>query len=837
MGNIINKYLEQKYIIERYGQEVNELRVNIEKLKSENRALQEEKDRIVNQPYYIQAFGFREKMKKLFIYRFFVGIRHIYRRLKYGKIANTWKSTDVVSACANQVCDAQSNNEELNNGFREFNYDHMLGAYEYRFIKYKCKRNNGFRIDVNKIGVPYIKDFVSVVLPVYNGDDYVAIAIESVLMQTYTNFELIIIDDGSTDRTPEIVDYYASADKRIKVIHQENRKLPRTLSRGFREARGEYFTWTSADNIMHPRFLEKFVDEMRLHPRTGMLFGNIALIDEKGNPKTDFEWYPEDENHRDHVILPKCVLELNTVANNFVGAAFMYRSVVACVVEDYSAFKYGIEDYDYWMKINELFDLRHTSSDGIEYSYRMHSKSLTSKDKELKITENRYKQMLLDDFRRNYYLKRQTWVIDGDESPLCQRFMECVKKTGHKIISLEEAKQQTINLYERYIYVRFCDEYSNLSQDIPENAFKVIVTNKCNLLKEEDCWDTYISYSEVDEGDFISAYKGWYYINDSDSLLAFLDAKAKNSFLYDLEMDGAVTTGYEKRFSIVIPFSRHLEKMLDYIKLSDRDEIIITVGAQDSTDAQRAVRDGVRIAVCVTDNIVIRKNIAARIAKGRYLIFLENQCEMLEGTLDGFEAAFGVDENIATVFGNVEIENAVIHQEHIKELGQYAVEDDDIYTFQENNVPSPYCFAVRNKYLKMVGGFYNFNELISNAGGSEEHLGLAMTLQKYGYYIFLAKDCRVLRKVEKTSLKQLKEVMFNKMMSSYLLQLETILPYSTWPEGLQWKLDDLIAADNKMDIWNEAKIDCMQKLLDTVRTDFREKEKIDLNRDIFVRPM
>lgn len=837
MGNIINKYLEQKYIIERYGQEINELRVNIEILKSQNRALQEEKDRIVNQPYYVQAFGFREKMKKLFIYRFFVGIRHFYRRLKYGKTANTWKSTDVVSVCADQVCDAQSNNEELNNGFREFNYDHMLGAHEYRFIKYKCKRNNGFRIDVNKISVPYIKDFVSVILPVYNGDDYVAIAIESVLMQTYTNFELIIIDDGSTDRTPEIVDYYASADKRIKVIHQENRKLPRTLSRGFREARGEYFTWTSADNIMHPKFLEKFVDEMKRHPRTGMLFGNIALIDEKGNPKTDFEWYSEDEDHWDHVILPKCVLELNTIANNFVGAAFMYRSVAASVVEDYSAFKYGIEDYDYWMKINELFDLRHTTFDDIEYSYRMHSKSLTSKDKELKITENRFKQMLLDDFRRNYYLKRQTWVIEGDESLLCQSFIECVKKVGHQIIPLEKAKQQTINLYERYIYVRFCDEYSDCSQNVPENAFKVIVTNKCNVLENQDCWDTYISYSEVDEGDFISAYKGWYYMNDSDNLLAFLDAKAKNTFLYDLERDDALATGYGKRFSIVVPFFAYVEEMLDRTMLSDRDEIIITVGVQDAKDAQRITRDGVRIAVCVTDNLVIRKNIAARIAQGKYLIFLEKYCEMLQGTLDGFEAAFNVDRNIATVFGNVEIENAIIDQEHTKELGQYTVEDDDIYTFQENNVPSPYCFAIRNKYLKMAGGFYNFNELNSNVGGSEEYFGLAMALQRYGYYIFLAKDCHVLRKVEKYSLKQLKEKMFNKMMSSYLLQLETILPYFTWPERLQRRLNDIKAADDRTDMWNEAKIDCMQELLDTVRTDFREKEKIDLNRDIFVRPM
>ncbi len=837
MGNIIKKYIEQKYIIERYGQEINELRVSVENLRLENEALREEKDKIINQPYYIQAFGFREKVKKLFIYRIFAGIRHVYRRLKYGKIVNTWKTTNAEPVCAENICDVQNGYEHPDNCLREFNYDHMLGAHEYRFIKYKCKRNNGFRIDVNKINVPYIKDFVSIILPVYNGDDYVDTAIESVLMQTYTNFELIIIDDGSTDKTPEIVDYYALSDKRIKVIHQENRKLPRTLSRGFREARGEYFTWTSADNIMHPKFIEKFVDEMKQHPRTGMLFGNIGLIDEKGNPKTDFEWYSADDEHPAHVILPKCVLELNTIANNYVGAAFMYRAVAACVVEDYSAFKYGIEDYDYWMKINELFDLRHTTFDEVEYSYRMHSKSLTSKDKELKITENRYKQMLLDDFRRNYYLKQQGWIIEGDGSKLYKEFSDCIKKAGHRIVSLDEAKKQTVNLYERYIYVKFCEGYSDCRQDVPENVFRVIVTNKCNVSEKDTCWNTYISYNKVDESDFITAYKGWYYINDSDNLLAFLDAKARNAFLYELEGDSVSTAEYEKRFSIIVPFSNHLKEMLDNIVLSDDDEIVVIAGVKESKDVQNIISNDVRAAVCITDNLVIRKNIAARMAKGKYLVFLDKQCELQQGTLESFEEAFSVDKNIATVFGNVEIKNAATYQKYNKEFGQYVVQDDDIYNFQENNVPSPYCFAVRNKYFKMVGGFYNFNEIYSNVSGSEEHLGLAMALQKYGYHIFLAKDCHVVRMVDDFVFNQLKEAIFNKIMSKYLLQLETVLPYSIWPEELQWRLNEMRAVNDKADIWNMANRDCIEQLLDIVRKDFREKEKIDLNRDIFVRPM
>lgn len=836
MENIIDKYIEQKYIIEKYGQDIIGLRADIERLKSENNTLQEEKDRIVNQPYYIQAFSFREKMKKSFLYGFFKGVRYIYRRLKFGKIVNTWDKADSLVGDVRNAFEIQETGQQRDSCFKEFNYDNLLGAYEYRFLKYKSKRNKSFRIDINHIGVPYKKDLVSVVLPVYNGDDYVDIAIESVLMQTYTNFELIIIDDGSTDRTSEIVDNYALADARVKVIHQENRKLPRTLSRGFRQARGEFFTWTSADNVMHPKFIEKFVDEMKQHPRTGMLFGNIELIDEKGYPKTDFDWYTIVEEHPSHVIFPKCVLELNTFANNYIGAAFMYRSTTACVVEDYSMYKYGIEDYDYWMKINELFDLRHTTFEEIEYSYRLHSKSLTSKDKELKITENRYKQMLLDDFRRNYFLKKQTWIIEGDEGELYKRFVECIKKAGHKIITLEDAKKQTTNLYERYIYVKFTDKYTPCLQDIPENAFKVIVTNKCKITERDACWDTYISCNEVDEKDFISAYNGWYYINNSENLLAFLDSKAKNAFLYELEKDG-VSAKFEKRFSIIIPFSNHLEQLLNHNELTDNDEVIVMGGIEDSIVVQGKISDRVRTIVCNTNSVVIRKNIAARMAKGRYLVFLERGCQLLQGSLEGFEEAFCVNKNVATVFGNVEIESIKSHQQHDKELGKYVVESDDIYNYDENNIPSPYCFAVRTKYFKLAGGFYNFEEINVHAGGSEEHFGLAMMLQKYGYYIFLAKDCHVLRKVKDLTLKQVKEFLYNKMLSRYLFQIETVIPFSTWPEGLQKELNDLAALTDRIDIWNTAKADCIKELLAIVRNDFREKEKIDLNRDIFVRPM
>ena len=98
---------------------------------------------------------------------------------------------------------------------------------------------------------------VSIILPVYNGEQYLKQAIESVLNQTYTNFELIIVNDCSTDNTAVIIESFVRIDTRIKVINnKENKKLPASLNIGHNIATGDYMTWTSHDNILKPNFIE-----------------------------------------------------------------------------------------------------------------------------------------------------------------------------------------------------------------------------------------------------------------------------------------------------------------------------------------------------------------------------------------------------------------------------------------------------------------------------------------------------------------------------------------------------------------------------------------------------
>lgn len=96
-------------------------------------------------------------------------------------------------------------------------------------------------------------DLISIVLPIYNGEKYMKQSIDSVINQTYANWELLIVDDGSTDNTAAIAREYAEKDNRIKYYkNPQNMRLPKTLNRGFSLATGDYLTWTSDDNYYYP---------------------------------------------------------------------------------------------------------------------------------------------------------------------------------------------------------------------------------------------------------------------------------------------------------------------------------------------------------------------------------------------------------------------------------------------------------------------------------------------------------------------------------------------------------------------------------------------------------
>ncbi len=121
---------------------------------------------------------------------------------------------------------------------------------------------------------------ISVVMSVYNVENYLSEAIESILNQTYKNFEFIIINDGSTDKSLKIIKNYQKEDNRIVIISRENKGLPYSLNEGIRKAKGKYIVRMDADDISLPTRLEKQVKFMENNPDIGISGSDIIEFGE-----------------------------------------------------------------------------------------------------------------------------------------------------------------------------------------------------------------------------------------------------------------------------------------------------------------------------------------------------------------------------------------------------------------------------------------------------------------------------------------------------------------------------------------------------------------------------
>jgi glycosyltransferase involved in cell wall biosynthesis len=206
-----------------------------------------------------------------------------------------------------------------------------------------------------------MSELVSIVLPTYNRAAMIRPAVESCLAQTYENIEVLVVDDGSTDATPEIVRQIAERDSRVRYLRQENAKLPAALNTGFRAARGDFLTWTSDDNAYEPEAIERMIEHLRAHPEVGLVYCDCQIVNSQGEVVRVTRRAP-----------PEAIDRVNCV-----GACFLYRRSVAEQVGEYDRETFLAEDYDYWLRISKVAPLAYLS--GITpYRFRVHETSLTS---------------------------------------------------------------------------------------------------------------------------------------------------------------------------------------------------------------------------------------------------------------------------------------------------------------------------------------------------------------------------------------------------------------------------------------------------------------------------
>lgn len=200
---------------------------------------------------------------------------------------------------------------------------------------------------------------VTVLMPVYNGERHLAAAIESILGQTYKTFEFLIVDDGSTDQTLQIIQRYQKSDSRIRILRNlRNRGLPYSLNRGIREAKGEYLARMDADDISLPSRLESQVKFMRTNPKIDLLGSSITLFGSWGEKYVSYL--------REHEVIKASLLFGNPLAHSTM---MMRRSRLLSerLFYNINFSRYPCEDYEFWSRCCWKLKLAGTSQSLVLY--------------------------------------------------------------------------------------------------------------------------------------------------------------------------------------------------------------------------------------------------------------------------------------------------------------------------------------------------------------------------------------------------------------------------------------------------------------------------------------
>ena len=228
---------------------------------------------------------------------------------------------------------------------------------------------------------------ISVIMPAYNSERFIRESIESVLRQTWTNFELIIVDDCSTDDTPSIIDQMASQDSRIVAIHNTiNQRQSESRNKALRQARGKYIAILDHDDIALPERFRLEHEYLETHPDIFMVGTYVRIIDGQGRPAAVIK-FPTN---------PDAIAQQLPIDNCFYHCCVMYRNIGKLFYRDHMRY---VEDYDFYLRL--LSDGKRLANiPKVLAQYRVHDATDSMK--------NYPKPIIFKDLAQKFYQQRIT---------------------------------------------------------------------------------------------------------------------------------------------------------------------------------------------------------------------------------------------------------------------------------------------------------------------------------------------------------------------------------------------------------------------------------------------
>lgn len=265
-----------------------------------------------------------------------------------------------------------------------------------------------------------MKKSVSIVITVYNRENYLAAAIKSVLAQTWSDLELLIWDDGSTDRSVEIASEYAQQDQRIRVIAAKHTGIAPAIHGAVAATTGDHIGWVDSDDILAPTALEQTISILNNHPKVGLVYTDYQLMDEQGNL---------------HGIGQRCQIPYSKERLLVDFMIFHFRLIRRTVYEQVGGidpnFTYA-EEYDLCLKLSEVTEFYHIAQP--LYYYRRHSGNLTNEQFE----PIRWSQKAI-----NNALKRRG--LDSQYELSMQVVAHFTIKSKHRSQNTSNSPQQILN--------------------------------------------------------------------------------------------------------------------------------------------------------------------------------------------------------------------------------------------------------------------------------------------------------------------------------------------------------------------------------------------------------
>ncbi|MHA2284076.1 MAG: glycosyltransferase family 2 protein [Promethearchaeota archaeon] len=206
---------------------------------------------------------------------------------------------------------------------------------------------------------------ISVIMSVYNGENYLSEAVDSILNQTFKDFEFIIINDGSTDGTGAILESYN--DPRIVLVNQEHIGLTKSLNKGIALAKGQYIARQDADDISLNKRLENQLEFLKKNKNVALLGTAAEIIDERGKYLQTIKFPCEHSSIQKEI----------TNYNSFIHGSVVFKRQCFFELEGYREFFLTSQDYDLWLRFIEKFEVANLSNP--LYKHRITLDSVTLK--------------------------------------------------------------------------------------------------------------------------------------------------------------------------------------------------------------------------------------------------------------------------------------------------------------------------------------------------------------------------------------------------------------------------------------------------------------------------